>query len=273
MNTQHPKPRKKCNGAPSGFTLIELLAVLGAIGLLLALLMPLLARAKSSAVRVSCLNNLHQIGLCLRAYIDDYARYPAFQTEIRAATRDGFWDAKLALQSAGSSNIFLCPANTAQGNTTDKNWSPTPPDSVVDPLFASWPNLSYGYNGTGNAAEPFPVELEDGVFLGFGGENFAEGGSGFWPTYLSEARIVSPVDMITLADYDPWATDEDRDNDRHPEMLFLGIAGRHSRGANVLLCDNHVEFGSTNYWTRTSAANRRWNSDHRPHTNRKEPIP
>ena len=63
---------QKCHG----FTLIELLIVVGIIAVLLSLLLPSLSRAREQARQIQCLNNLRQIGVGVRLYLQsnrDYA--------------------------------------------------------------------------------------------------------------------------------------------------------------------------------------------------------
>ena len=98
--------RRQCRDyINAAFTLVELLVVIAIIAILMALMMPSIARAKMKANQTSCLNNMRQLNLAASMYATDHdEEYPARRTPTNA------WPHKLKPYYV-SWQIIACPSD------------------------------------------------------------------------------------------------------------------------------------------------------------------
>jgi prepilin-type processing-associated H-X9-DG protein/prepilin-type N-terminal cleavage/methylation domain-containing protein len=256
------RPRGK-----SALTLIELLVAIAIIGILAALLLTAVSRAKGKARQAQCANNVRQLGVALQEYLTENHTYP-LKREITLeamASHIGYWEQTLQESGLGTINtnslielvrrgVWKCPNANRPANYWEEVY------------------VSYGYNFYG-------LQSEMGItnVLGLGVHSLGFGS--YSP--VKESEVVNPSEMIAMGDGLMGGGGIIRDGVGNL-MRTYGIPdfgstsrafARHQGKANVVFCDGHVESPTLKFLFEdtSDAALSRWNRDHLPHREKMSP--
>ena len=243
-----PSPLRQLGEAPPAFSLVELLVVIAVIGMLAALILPTLGKAKAKGQGIACLNNLRQLMVVWKLYADDnggkLARNMAFNGIERYRADTGGWiHGWLDYSGANTDNTnVLKLIGTADSETA---------------LFGSYLNSPQVFRCP---ADPSAVRIDGRVYPRVRSLSMNQAlGSGSTASWLPpsnymvfqrEADIVipAPVHLLTFLDEHPdsindagWAF-QMHDPDQRAQARLIDLPASYHNGAgSVAFADGHTE--------------------------------
>src|SRR5262245_21070318 len=139
-----PKGQVEPAGSP-GFTLIELLVVIAIIAILASLLLPALAKAKSKAHSIACVNNLRQLSIATRLYQDDFRqRYPwTFTGTANGVDQTNWYSYTFRYQQ--TKKLLLCPVRPKKTRVNVGPFRISPEGELIYSMDGLYGNYAANY--------------------------------------------------------------------------------------------------------------------------------